>query len=441
MKKGWLAVQSFMVLTMVTACGSPGTKPENTAGEKSGEKTETAFKIDPAALKVFIEIPGMTDEEWNKYITVPVQKKYPQISFEIVRPGQGQTLNDLITAGNTPDLIYGGPAQSGRVDLQYPLDLREQFKKHHIDISTINPVLMDSIKQLGDNRQIYGVPFTQNAFALWYNKAIFDKFGVPYPTDGMTWDQAAELAKKVSSNVDGVNYLGLYVTHGGITTFASPLSINLVDKKTQQANVPDVWKTMFERAMNIYNIPNNKPKAVGLDTINAFIKDQNIAMAAYYSIGMFSFLPQANGLDWDVVQLPSHPEAPNKYLQADFHQLLVSSTSKHTDAAMEVLKIALSEEVQTIASRNGKLTVLNNAQVKDQWAADLEFAKGKNLKGIFKSEPSTLIEQSKYNGPVDAAIRKAFVSVFEEKADMNTALRTAKEEADKKIAELKMAEK
>ncbi|MFC6228842.1 ABC transporter substrate-binding protein [Paenibacillus allorhizosphaerae] len=437
MKKRWLAVLCSALMVVSAACSSSGTK----SGDAPGDKSDAFVIKDPVTLRVLIEIPGMTDDEWNKYFTDPVQKKYPQISFEILRPTQGQTLNDLVAAGNIPDLIYGGPPQRERVDMQIPLDLREQLKKHDIDISKINPNIMDSIKQLGDNGELYGLPFTQNAFALWYNKGIFDKFGVPYPTDGMTWDQAAELAKKVSRLEGGVNYLGLYVTHGGVTTFASPLSIEMVDKKTQQALVPDIWKTIFERAMKIYDIPNNKPKVVGLDTINAFIKDQNIAMAAYYSIGMFSFLPQAKGLDWDVVQLPSHPEAPNKYLQADYHQFLVSRTSKHIDAAMEVLKIALSDEVQTIATRSGKLTVLKNAQILDQFAADQEFAKGKNIKGIFKSEPSTLIPQSKYNGPVDAAIRKAFVSVFEGKTDINTALRTAKEEADKNIANIKLGEK
>ncbi|CAG7610778.1 hypothetical protein PAESOLCIP111_01286 [Paenibacillus solanacearum] len=438
MKKKWLAVLCSALMVVSAGCTSSGKK----AGDAPGDKPKEAFVIkDPVTLSVLIEIPGMTDDEWKKYFTETVQKKYPQISFEILRPGPGQTLNDLIAAGNIPDLIYGGPPQSDRVDKQIPLDLREHFKKHDIDISKINPNIMDSIKQLGDKGEIYGLPFTQNAFALWYNKGIFDKFGVPYPTDGMTWDQATELARKVSRVEDGVNYLGLYVTHGGITTFASPLSIPMVDKNTQQALVPDVWKSVFDRAMKIYDIPNNKPKVVGLDTINAFIKDQNIAMAAYYSIGMFSFLPQAKGLDWDVVQLPSHPEAPNKYLQADYHQFLVSRTSKNIDAAVEVLKIALSEEVQTLATRNGKLTVLKNTQIMDQFAADQEFAKGKNIKGIFKSEPTTLIPQSKYNGSVDAAIRKAFVSVFEGKTDINTALRTAKEEADKNIANMKLGEK
>jgi multiple sugar transport system substrate-binding protein len=229
------------------------------------------------------------------------------------------------------------------------------------------------------------------------------------------------------------------VTHGGITTFASPLSIEFIDTKTEQALMPDIWKTVFAKAKAIYDIPNNKPKMVGLNALDVFIKDQNAAMVSYWTNGMFSFLPDAKGLDWDVVQLPTFAEAPNKYLQADYHQYVVSRTSKHIDDAIDVIKTAISPEVQTVSNRNGKLTVLDDAQILDQFAADLDFVKGKNIKGIFKSGPSKLIAQTDLNPAVGNAVRQAFVKVFDGKADINTALREAKEQADQKVAELKAA--
>lgn len=424
-----------VLFLMLSACGPSRV----TKDSQANDNPQANVKKEPVTLSVFIGVPGMTDDEFKLYFTDPVQKIHPNISFELIRPQPGQNLNDLIVAGQIPDLLYVGPAMRNTVDAQVPLDLREPLKKHNIDISKIYPGLMDSIKQFGDNGEIYALPFTQNAFALWYNKDIFNKFGAPYPTDGMSWDQAIELAKKVSRTVDGVNYLGLFVTHGGITTFASPLSIDFIDPKTEQALVPDIWKSVFAKAMEIYDIPNNHPQKVGLNALDTFTKDQNVAMTSYWTNGMFSYLPNAKGLDWDVVQLPSFPEAPNKYLQADYHQFIVSRTSKQIEDAMEVLKVAISPEVQTISNRNGKLTVLNDSSILDQFAADLEFVKGKNIKGIFKSQPSKLIAQTDYNPAVGNAIRQAFVKVFDGKTDINTALREAKDQADQKVDELKQA--
>jgi multiple sugar transport system substrate-binding protein len=51
---------------------------------------------------------------------------------------------------------------------------------------------------------IYGIPYAVNRFAIMYNKSIFDKAGVPYPTDDWTWDEYREIAKKVSSG-EGAN--------------------------------------------------------------------------------------------------------------------------------------------------------------------------------------------------------------------------------------------
>ena len=45
---------------------------------------------------------------------------------------------------------------------------------------------------------LYGIPFRSDFWVLFYNKDLFDAAGVEYPTNDMTWDQYAELAKKMT---------------------------------------------------------------------------------------------------------------------------------------------------------------------------------------------------------------------------------------------------
>ena len=54
----------------------------------------------------------------------------------------------------------------------------------------------------------YGIPFRSDFWVLFYNKDLFDAAGVEYPTNDMTWDQYAELAKKLTDKEKGI-----YGTH------------------------------------------------------------------------------------------------------------------------------------------------------------------------------------------------------------------------------------
>lgn len=76
------------------------------------------------------------------------------------------------------------------------------------------------------------LPLFRNIQATFYNKGIFDKFGVPYPKDGMTYDEAIELAKKVTRSVDGVQYYGLFPGNPAIQL--GQLSQTFLDGKTDE---------------------------------------------------------------------------------------------------------------------------------------------------------------------------------------------------------------
>ena len=52
----------------------------------------------------------------------------------------------------------------------------------------------------------YALPFRSDFWVLFYNKDLFDAAGVAYPTNDMTWDQYAELAKTMTKD-------GVYGTH------------------------------------------------------------------------------------------------------------------------------------------------------------------------------------------------------------------------------------
>lgn len=51
--------------------------------------------------------------------------------------------------------------------------------------------------------KVYGVPVFYDSIVLYYNKALFDKAGVPYPTGDWTWKEYLDAAAKLTVKKDG----------------------------------------------------------------------------------------------------------------------------------------------------------------------------------------------------------------------------------------------
>jgi multiple sugar transport system substrate-binding protein len=51
--------------------------------------------------------------------------------------------------------------------------------------------------------QQYLLPKDFSPLGVYYNKAIFDEYGVPYPEDGWTWDDLLETAQALTRDLDG----------------------------------------------------------------------------------------------------------------------------------------------------------------------------------------------------------------------------------------------
>jgi multiple sugar transport system substrate-binding protein len=157
-------------------------------------------------------------------------------------------------------------------------DLNELINKNSFDLSKLDPNVLDSIKMWGGNGELYALPLWSTYSALYYNKDIFDKFGVPYPKDGMTWDEAIELATKLTRTDGHTAFRGIDADLFGVY---SQLSMPYVDSKS---NAPlletDGFKKTFQLFHTIANIPGNENRK---GSRAAFLTDRNLAMLAYYA--------------------------------------------------------------------------------------------------------------------------------------------------------------
>jgi len=214
--KKTLSILLILMFIFLTACsgktddskqssGNTNDKEQTTDKDAATEKTpEPAEEAKPVKLTVMPVSVGISEEDFKLLFTDPVKAKYPNITVELFKGPDGAGLEELIAAKNTPDmmLIWNGAMPSVK-RFELFQDITPYMEKQGVDVNRFEPVVIDTVKSVSDNGELYGLPFAMQLNALYYNKDIFDKFGVQYPTDGMTWDQVTELAKKVTGKVDG----------------------------------------------------------------------------------------------------------------------------------------------------------------------------------------------------------------------------------------------
>lgn len=420
LNKFLLAALCSSIAAGLAGCGNTPKKTVEAAEEISNE---------PVTLKILFYQP-LSDEEFHTLLVEPLKKKHPNITLEKM----SSSVENAVSTGNIPDLLVHWNGGAGLfMQLGILGDITDLVKKHKVDLNRFEPATLDTIKAIAGGAELYGLPYSMQFNALYYNKDLFNKFGVSYPKDGMTWDDAIELGKKLTRKEGDVQYRGLSYEY--IHRLAFPLSPDYVDGKTDRANVNnELWKKVFELGNRINSIPGNTPTTSHDD----FIKKQNVAM--YGSINLFYALKDAvkNGFNLGIAQYPSFKEQPNVFGMVDAHYMFISKQSKHRDAAMQVLTTLTSDEVQIDSARKFvRSSPLKNPETKKQFGAETDYLKDVSLQSIFKSKPATAPALSKYNKDAGNIVLKKFEEYNRGAKDLNTALREADEEINKKIAELK----
>ncbi|RKN61336.1 ABC transporter substrate-binding protein [Paenibacillus ginsengarvi] len=437
-----LAMAAMLGCSTGTATEKSG-DPSRQEKEQPGKAVSAAVSTEPVTLTIFNS--SMGDELMKSAIVDPIQAKYPFMTINVVKKEKGSYMEDLIAAGSVPDIIMGDSSGDIPVynDLNVLYDMTPLIKKLGFNLSSIDPAVMDEVRAYTGNARILAIPRGHNTAVIYYNKDIFDKFGVPYPKDGMTWDEAIDLSKKVTRLDGGVQYRGLDFAEHILIPY-NQLSLPAIDAKTMKAAVNnDKWSRLFATLKRVYEADGAKPAPAdyGGRASTIFLKDKTLAMFA--STLMFGALPDAikNGLNWDVVTLPSFQEATGRTIQMFSPFLGISPTSKYKDQAFMAIAHILSEDVQVSEAKLGRPSVLSTDRVKTEYGTANELLKGKNKDAIIKNKFAVARPSiTKYDPAAYNILRSKFKEVVLNDKDINTALMEA-EEAINKDLEQKQAAK
>ncbi|MCC2684602.1 MAG: family 1 extracellular solute-binding protein, partial [Paenibacillaceae bacterium] len=393
--------------------------------------------VAPLTLSMYQYQANISDEEFQRFMVEPVKKKYPNISLQLIRRPSTQQPAELVATGNVPDMVFGAlESIQPFLDVDIPSDLTALTKKNKTDLNKFDPASVSAIQMRSTKGELIALPFSVNFSALYYNKEIFDKFAVPYPKDGMTWEETVQLAKRVTQMSGGTQYQGIGID-GGNVRLGGQLSAQFVDAKTNKATfATDGWKRVFDVMKMIDDIPGNKIDAK-IGARQVFLKDRTLAMLSSQGarVGEIEdMFKQGNPLPWDVASLPSFKEAKGKGFGPDTHLLMISKTSKHKDEAFQVISVLTSIEVQSEMSKWGRLSSLKDAKAKEAFGVNLQSLKGVHVQSITSYAVTPDLSYSPYSILAQKPLNQALGKALSGATDINTALREADESANQAIA-------
>jgi multiple sugar transport system substrate-binding protein len=441
-KSAKIACSSLLATALLAACGGEkggGNAAEPNAGEGGKPPAEqTAKPPEPVELTFYLHT---TIDDFEKYINQFVKQKFPHVTLKVVKREKGSELSDLIAANMAPDIVWEGlwymTTTATKLDL--PLDLKPLAQKHGFDFGQYDPALVSMIESLSSKGEMLFLPYNSFVFATQYNKDIFDKFGEPYLKDNMTWEEMIEIGRKLTRTEDGVQYRG--IQHREPNRTQLQLGLQYLDPATGKATflTDDRWKTLLESWKAAHNVP-------GYPAFTSFSKGwddfaKNKVLAIWPDLLMLQnydmVTAEQNGLKWDVVTYPTFKDRPGIGTAVSSDGFYVTKTSKHPDLAFQIVSyLSANRDVQLEATKNGRITGLNDPEIRKHAFSNNPAAKGKNLANIFRIKPAATPL-----GPYDReglnVVSKIVKDYINDKADANTLLRQADEELNKTIEALK----
>lgn len=451
----------FMLTTLLSGCtgnDSVEEAPEVASEAKPAGTNEEAAQEEEVdwtskAVTDFSEETTITiQHEWGidqiAPLMQPIEDKLKAEGKNIIvnwiqGDSTSEALQELNASGVIPDIIYSSKGIDGLKELDMVEPIDDLMKIYEMDETSINPSVISLLRSYDDKGSMVGVPTFADTITLFYNKEIFDMFGVPYPTDHMTWDETFELAKKLTGERNGVNYRGLEMgfTNSLTSEALAPLKeiiTNVVDPETDEVLLtkePAVTR-YFELMKKFYSIPGLYERDP--DKQASFFAGGTAAMLVSWPTYMEWGIPETIRPNVDSVLMPIWGGEDQLATPTQAHMYVLNKYSEQKDAAFQWMKEVVAEDMQMKFSAAGYPTVLNSPEVIATFGSEKDIYEGKNVKAYFP-ENARIIEgrKSQYQRLAEGMITEKLKDFAN--SDMNVAefLRKLEEEMTIKIKEEK----
>ena len=201
-------------LTAAAACGAAaalsacgGSSASSTAASSTAGSTAASAAAGPVTLQW-----SVWDKESTPYwqaMADGYMASHKDVTIEMVDLGSSDYMTVLATQlAGSADLdvvtVKDIPGYANLINLDYLKPLNEVLTRDTGDFN-------GTIEQLTtDDGNFYAVPFRSDFWVLYYNKDLFDKAGVEYPSNDLTMEDYDALARQLTDTTYGSQVYGCH---------------------------------------------------------------------------------------------------------------------------------------------------------------------------------------------------------------------------------------
>jgi len=364
-----LAVASSVFI----GCGSKeGTKTEgNTSGEKVTLKMSVWDKDKTAYLQPVIDAYKAQNENVDIEL-VDISSAEYQDKLSVMLSGGSDDI-DIITVKDTPG--YSSMVNKGQLE-----PLTSYIEKDKVNLNLYS----GTTEQMTIDNELYSLPFRSDFWVLYYNKDLFDKAGVEYPTNDMTWKQYEELARKMTS---GSGAEAVYGSHYHTWRSTVQLPAVLDGKNSIIQEDYSFLKPFYEMVLGM-----QKDKVVmdygslktGSIHYSGVFENEQIAMLPmgswYIGTVIASHDKGTADMNWGIVKYPHADGVEPGTTVGTITSLGINSKSSKKDAAWDFIKFFSGEEGAKVVANSGTLPAIKTDSIVDTIAGTKGFPTDANSK-------------------------------------------------------------
>ncbi len=278
------------------------------------------------------------------------EKRHPTIEVEqiaIPRDYYGKVLV-MIAGRDAPDLMWMGQGFAEFATRGVFLDISDRLAAE-VDTTEFLPQALSWYRI--DGKQ-YGVPFGVDMEFIVYNKALFDKAALPYPSDDWdVWD-LLDKAKRLTIDLDGDGRTDQYGFRGRIDPSAFGAAILAPDGSRALCNSPEMIECLKFNLDLVFKwkvapLPDEMDQE-GLDEYTVF-RQGRAAMMKMHTWNLPFLRKRCADVDWDIV---CSPRARQRGRWASSQAVLIAADTRHPDEAWLLCREFFSDKfLEAMASR------------------------------------------------------------------------------------------
>ena len=320
-----------IVLGVIVLVGCARPRPEEKGREKVVIRFEN-WEVTPEQLGLWKEVV----DKFNK------QSQRVKVVFQAVQGGPEKILVE-IAGGTAPDVFYWHThLLSPLARKKAVVDLTPFIKK---DGFNLNIYFDHLIRECKYEDKIFGLPTYWGNMAIAYNKDLFDKAGIAYPSSDLTWEEFLEKAEQLTIMKDSrIIQYGTTVPHPLFTVIS--FGGRFFDEKGERCylNSPQVKEALtFLKTLVDSKIAPLPESSVGLgrEELKLFMTGK-VAMSPV-AAWQLPVLRKIKDFKWDVAPFP-RKKGYKRRTFAGTGVLCISSQSKYIKEAWEFVKFAAGRE-------------------------------------------------------------------------------------------------